>query len=275
VLPDQRRERILNLVRSVGGVRVSELVEQLGVSDMTIRRDIEVLAGRGLVARVHGGATTVGDRSADEPGFAAKSAQQRIEKRAIARAAVRLVQPGAAVALSAGTTTYEIARELCAVADLTVVTNSFPAAQLLHEAGRSDLTVVLTGGTRTPSDALVGPVAVEALRGLHVDTVFLGVHGFDERSGFTTPNLVEAETNRALLACARRRVVTADHTKWGVVGLASITGLGDIEVLVVDDRIQPEALLALEKAVPEVLLAPTDEIRAAAPRADDADDGRP
>jgi DeoR/GlpR family transcriptional regulator of sugar metabolism len=271
VLPDQRRERILHLVRSVGGVRVSELVEQLGVSDMTIRRDIEVLAGRGLVARVHGGATALGDRSADEPGFTAKSVQQRVEKRAIARAAVRLVQPGAAVALSAGTTTYEIARELCAVPDLTVVTNSFPAAQLLHEAGRSDLTVVLTGGTRTPSDALVGPVAVEALRGLHVDTVFLGVHGFDER-GFTTPNLVEAETNRALLSCARRRVVTADHTKWGVVGLASITGLEDIEVLVVDDRIQPEALIALEKAVPEVLLAPTDSIRAAAPH--DADGGR-
>ena len=262
MLPDQRREHILSQVRTAGGVRVSELVEVLGVSDMTVRRDIEVLAGRGLVARVHGGATTVYARSADEPGFVAKSRQMLRAKRAIARAAVELVQPGAAVAVSAGTTTYEVARALCAVPDLTVVTNSFPAAQLLHDSGRPDLTVVLTGGTRTPSDALVGPVSVTALRGLHVDTVFLGVHGFDDRAGFTTPNLVEAETNRALLACARRRVVTADHTKWGVVGLASIAPLDEIDVLVVDDGLEPDIRSALEKVIPQVVVADTSDVNA-------------
>lgn len=260
MLPDQRREHILSQVRMAGGVRVSELVEVLGVSDMTVRRDIDVLAGRGLVARVHGGATTVYARSADEPGFIAKSRQMQRAKRAIALAAVDLVQPGAAVALSAGTTTYEVARALSAVPDLTVVTNSFPAAQLLHDSGRPDLTVVLTGGTRTPSDALVGPVAVNALRHLHVDTVFLGVHGFDERAGFTTPNLVEAETNRALLESARRRVVTADHTKWGVVGLASIVPLKEIDVLVVDDGLDPETRSALAKLIPEVIVVDTADL---------------
>ena len=98
--------------------------------------------------------------------------------------------------------------------DLTVVTNSPPVAELLHDRGGDDLTVILTGGVRTPSNALVGPVAVAALRTLHVDTLFLGVHGIDERAGLTTPNLVEAETNRALVACARRVVVCADHSKW-------------------------------------------------------------
>ena len=255
MLPDQRRQHILAGVRTTGGVRVSELVEELGVSDMTIRRDIDVLAGRGLVARVHGGATSVLLRSAEEPGFTAKSEQQLEQKRAIARRAVALVQPGAAVALSAGTTTYAVARELLTVPDLTVVTNSIPAAQLLHEAARTDMTVVLTGGVRTPSDALVGPVAVEALRALHADTVFLGVHGMALEGGFTTPNLVEAETNRALLAGARRRIVVADHTKWGVVGLATIVELHQVDAVIVDDELDPAAKSALERAVPEVLLA--------------------
>ena len=86
-----------------------------------------------------------------------------------------------------------------------MVTNSLPVAELLHAARRADLTVVLTGGVRTPSDALVGPVAVTALRTLHVDWLFLGVHGIDERAGLTTPNLVEAETDRALVGLRRGR----------------------------------------------------------------------
>ena len=100
---------------------------------------------------------------------------------------------------------------------------------------------MLTGGVRTPSDALVGPVAVAALRSLHVDWLFLGVHGIDERAGFTTPNLVEAETNRALIAAARQVVVTADSTKWGVVGLCSMARLDDVDVVVTDDGLDAEA----------------------------------
>src|SRR5262249_31987878 len=144
------------------------------------------------------------------------------------------VEPGSTIGISAGTTTYELAREVRATPDLTVVTNSVPVAQLLHESGGPGQTVVLTGGVRTPSDALVGPVAVAALRTLHVDWLFLGVHGFDDQAGFTTPNLVEAETDRALVACARRVVVVADSTKWGVVALSSIAPLDAVAVRVTD-----------------------------------------
>src|SRR3954469_14762046 len=204
MLARQRQERILEQIQLTGGARVSDLVELLGVSDMTVRRDIAELARRGLVARVHGGATAVSGRSTEEPGFEAKFSLQTGQKAAIARAAAALVSPGDSVAVSAGTTTYAVALELRAVPDLTVVTNSIPVADLLHAQHRDDLRVLLTGGTRTPSDALVGPLAVAALRSLHVDWLFLGVHGVDERAGLTTPNLVEAETNRALIASARR-----------------------------------------------------------------------
>ena len=94
---------------------------------------------------------------------------------------------------------------------------------------------MLTGGARTRSDALVGPVALAALRDLHVDWLFLGVHGMDQRAGLTTPNLGEADTDRALIASAQRVVVVADHSKWDVVGLAAIAPIADIDILVTDD----------------------------------------
>ena len=152
---------IVEEIRRRGAVRVSELTELLGVSDMTIRRDLDVLAGSGLIDKVHGGATARRQLSTDEPGFDAKSRRQFAEKEAIAQAAAGLVEPGQAIALSAGTTTWRLAHYLADVPDLTVVTNSMQVAIVLHRQARPDLTVVLIGGVRTPSDALVGPIAVD------------------------------------------------------------------------------------------------------------------
>ena len=254
MLARQRQELILDAVRTTGGARVSELVERLGVSDMTVRRDIEVLATRGLVTRVHGGATAAGS-SVDEPGFAAKSGLHTAAKQAIAAAAAALIEPGASVALSAGTTTHAVASALLTVPRLTVVTNSLRVAEVLHESPRDDLTVVLTGGERTPSDALVGPVAVAALRRLHVDWLLMGVHGMDAEAGFTTPNLVEAETNRALVASARRVAVVADNSKWGVVGLSTIATLDEVDVVVTDGGLEEDARKILESSCGRLVLA--------------------
>src|SRR5690348_10201561 len=124
MLAKQRQAKILEHVRRAGGVRVSELTELLGVSDMTVRRDLDVLARDGLIEKVHGGATIASASSMDEPGFEAKSSRERDEKAAIGRAAAQLVRPGTAIALSAGTTTWALAREISDVRDLTIVTNS-------------------------------------------------------------------------------------------------------------------------------------------------------
>ncbi|MGB2571555.1 DeoR/GlpR family DNA-binding transcription regulator [Micromonospora citrea] len=259
MLARQRQAAILDRVRATGGVRVSELSVEFGVSDMTIRRDLDVLHEQGLLAKVHGGATVAGPGSTDEPGFHAKSVRQLAEKAAIAARAAELVRPGAAIALSAGTTTAELARRLVDVPGLTVVTNSLPVAEILHSGGRPDQTVVLTGGVRTPSDALVGPLAVDAIRSLHLDLLFLGVHGISARAGFTTPNLMEAETDRALVAAADRLVVLADHTKWETVGISSIVGLAAADVLVTDDRLTPEARRVLDEHVGELVIVPGTE----------------
>jgi DeoR/GlpR family transcriptional regulator of sugar metabolism len=191
----------------------------------------------------------------DEPGFAAKSALRTAAKQAIAVAAAALVEPGASVALSAGTTTHAVASALLGIPRLTVVTNSLRVAEVLHGAPRDDLTVVLTGGERTPSDALVGPVAVATLRGLHVDWLLMGVHGMDADAGFTTPNLVEAETNRALVASARQVAVVADNSKWGVVGLSTIAALDEVDVVVSDDGLEPEARRILSESAGRLVLA--------------------
>jgi DeoR/GlpR family transcriptional regulator of sugar metabolism len=149
-----------------------------------------------------------------------------------------------------------MARFLADVPGLTVVTNSVRVADVLRQSDHADRTVVLTGGVRTPSDALVGPVAVQALRTLHLDVVFLGVHGIAERSGFTTPNLLESETNRAFVEAAGRLVVIADHTKLGTVGISTIAGLDEADVLVVDDRVPEDARDLLAEQVGELLVAP-------------------
>jgi DeoR/GlpR family transcriptional regulator of sugar metabolism len=260
MLAQQRQQAILGLVQRRGGVRVGDLVREFGVSDMTIRRDLELLADRGLVAKVHGGATTVGAASTEEPGFAAKSVRQRGEKQAIARRAAALVRPGTAIAVSAGTTTWTLANHLTEIAELTIVTNSVQIADVFYRAGRADQTIVLTGGVRTPSDALVGPVAVTAIRSLNVDLLLMGVHGMSTRAGFTTPNLMEAETDRAMVGSARRLAVLADHTKWGTVGLSTIAGLGDADVLVTDSAIGEEAHAALAEEVGELIVVdPAEE----------------
>jgi DeoR/GlpR family transcriptional regulator of sugar metabolism len=259
VLAQQRQALILEEVRRNGGVRVSDLTRQLGVSDMTIRRDLEALADRGLVEKVHGGATALAEHSTHEPGFEAKSSRQRREKDAIARHAASLVRPGSAIGVSAGTTTYALAPYLSEIAGITVVTNSIPVADVLYRAGRPDQTVILTGGLRTPSDALVGPFAVTAIRSLHLDLIFMGVHGMDARSGFTTPNLMEADTDRALVAAGRRLVVLADHSKWEMVGISSIAALADADVVVSDDGLPDDAREALKAEVGELVLIEPDE----------------
>src|SRR4051794_9668094 len=224
MLAVQRHKLIVEELRRHGAVRVSELTDLLEVSEVTVRRDLESLAATGLLEKVHGGATLRGALSADEPGFEAKSHRQLREKEAIARAAARLVEPGLSIGLTAGTTTWRLAHYLAQVPDLTVVTNSMQVANVLHGNARPDLTVVLTGGVRTPSDALEGPIAVTSVRSLHLDVLFMGVHGITVDPGLTTPNLLEAETDRALISASERIVLVADHTKWGIRGLSRIAG---------------------------------------------------
>jgi len=255
VLAEQRRLSILLELKRSGGVSVTELSERFGVSDMTIRRDLEALSERNLLRKVYGGALPVYGKAAVEPHFARKREFNRPEKRAIAKEALRLVEPGDTVALGAGTTTCQVAAELRpGSCDLTFVTNSTNVALTLQKNGWDQ--ILLSGGTfRTPSDALVGPYADRTLRTLNTDVLFLGVHGIDSDAGLTTPNISEAETDLRLVEAARRVVVVADSSKLGVVALAKIAPLSEVDVLVTDEKAPEKMLLEVEMAGVRVVTA--------------------
>lgn len=260
MLPAARHQAIVDAVQRERVVRVSDLAQQLGVSLMTVRRDIELLEEGGLLERIHGGAKIPGDTSTHEPGFDQKSTQLTAEKRAIAQEAAGLVHEGMAVGLSAGTTTWALARELVNGPRITVVTNSVRIADLFHHgppagSARYGSTVILIGGERTPSDALVGPIATAALKQLHLDVLFLGVHGMDADAGFTTPNLLEAETDRAFVAAARTVVVLADHTKWGMLGISTIAALDEADEVISDSGLSPEARRILAERTGKLRIA--------------------
>lgn len=259
MLAQQRQVRILAELRRVGAVRVADLTELLDVSDMTVRRDLEQLAAEGVARKVHGGAVLAG-QVAFEPGFAAKSQLAQPAKQAIADHAASLIRPGAAIALSAGTTTWAMARQVATIAGVTVVTNSTTVADVITSADTvNQVTVILTGGVRTPSAALVGPVADHTISRMHVDQLFLGVHGMDHRAGFTTPNLAEATTNRAFLEAARDVIVLADSSKWGVVGLADIAPLSAASIVITDDELPEEARRLLTDTVESLVTVEVPE----------------
>jgi DeoR/GlpR family transcriptional regulator of sugar metabolism len=255
MLAAQRQRAIVERVQAHGGVRVRELVQELGVSNMTIRRDLEALARQGLLRKVHGGAATMRSLATHEPGFDAKSTQREAEKEAIAGCAASFVSPDSAVALSAGTTTWKLAKKLAAIPGITVVTNSIRVAEVLYPSSATlHQTVILTGGVRTPSDALVGPVAVAAIRSLNIDQLFLGVHGMSLERGFTTPNFLEAEVDQALVEAARSIIVLADQTKWETIGLSTICPLSDADVLITDDSIEAKTREQIESEVGELIV---------------------
>jgi DeoR/GlpR family transcriptional regulator of sugar metabolism len=251
-----RRQRILDELQRNGSALISGLAEELSVSEMTIRRDLAGLERDGLLERVHGGAV-LAQRGVEEPGFDKKVACQLTEKAAIARLAASMVRPGSAIGLSAGTTTFMLARQLAQAEGVTVLTNSMKVWTELQHPGDSQSRVILTGGDfRTPSDALVGPTADATIRSMYVDVLFLGVHGMDPVAGLTTPNISEAETNRTFIAHARRLVVLADHTKWRTVGLHIIGPLSAADTIVTDDGIAAEGR--------DLLAAQVDDLRIAA-----------
>ncbi len=228
----ERRAAILDLLAERGAVRAAELARAFGVSEVTVRKDLAALEAEGLLRRVHGGAVSR-PRALFNPSLEEKRHHRRAEKRAIAEEALARIDENDALLLDAGTTTLALAQLLKKrFSRLFIVTNSVPIA--LELAG-TPFELVLTGGTvRHHSGALIGPVAVAALDGFHVDKAFLGATGVSLEKGYTTPNPLEAETKRAMLRAAETRIVLADSSKLGHATLARFARLEEVNELITD-----------------------------------------
>lgn len=249
----ERHQLLAQRARRDGRVDVADLAAELGVAPETIRRDLGTLERQGLVRRVYGGAVAL-DRLDFEPEVAQRDQTNAAEKDAIARAALDLLPDRGSVLLDAGTTTSRLATLLPSETELTVITNSIPIASIL--ATRPGITLHMLGGRiRGTTLAAVESWTLQTLSGLLVDVAFLGSNGFSVEHGCTTPDLAEAAVKTAFVVAARKRVVLADHSKYGTDQLSRFAKLSEIDVLVTDSGLDAGAVAVLEDAGPQVVLA--------------------
>jgi DeoR/GlpR family transcriptional regulator of sugar metabolism len=232
----QRRSRLIDFVRVRGFASLDDLVRELGVSESTIRRDLDALEEQGTARRTHGGVLYAGGHARLSE-FDERQPAHWAAKRAIAAAAAERIDDGETVLLDGGTTTYEVARLLVG-RSIQVVTNSLPVANLFASESRADL--VLLGGYVSPRTGVcLGPYANELLGRLHVTTTVLSAAGITAE-GLYNAHLLLAETEQAMLRAAGRVFVVADSSKFGRKSLTFVSGLDSIDLLVSDTGLSAE-----------------------------------
>ena len=252
MLNEERRRAILEVVSHDGRALVKDLARRFRTSEVTIRKDLEVLNSHGLLHRTHGGVLPVQGGALADPTLREKEELHRKEKLRIGAAAASLVQDGQVVVLDSGTTTTCVARMLRNLKNVTIITNAVNVATELAGAAPE---VILTGGMlRKNSFSLVGPIAEETLHRLNADILFLGVDGFDVQYGLSTPNILEAKVNRAMIDIAKRVIAVCDSSKFGRSSLSSIVPLSNIHGVITDKQIPRQHLRALKKAGIETIL---------------------
>jgi len=250
--PVERHQAILDLLNKNDAVQVTELVELLAVSEMTIRRDLDVLERKGLLRRVHGGAISNHGRSY-EPPFLLRTTEQTEEKRRIGRAAAALIQKGDSVMLDVGTTTLEIARNLTGQQNLTIVTPCFQIAALLAE--HPGIRLILTGGIMRQGElSLVGHLAVRTVQDFYVDKFFMGAAGVDLEVGFTEFNVEDTLVKQAMLRSAKDITAVVDSSKFGQVAFTAIAPLQAVNRIITDSGLSPQLSLAIQQMGIELIL---------------------
>ncbi|WP_412538321.1 DeoR/GlpR family DNA-binding transcription regulator [Longispora sp. K20-0274] len=256
-----RWDLTLRLVQGAGRVSVAELAQRLGVSEMTVRRDLDELERQGLIRRVHGAAVATRSRE-EEAGFTAREGWQAATKDRLGRAVADLVEPGGTVLLDAGTTTVHVAEHLAARAPLTVAVLSLQAAVRLADLPGIRLLVV--GGQSRPGErSLVGPLAVRTMEAMAFDLFVMSIGGVHPRHGWSEFSLDDAAVKQVGLAQATRTVAVADATKLGVRAFSQVAPLGAVDTFVTDvaaddgdtHPMGPGTLTALRDAGVEIVLA--------------------
>ncbi len=257
----RRWNELLELLAAAGQLQVEEAAKALGVSEATVRRDLDELASQQMLTRIRGGAVAKGV-TYDLP-LRYKSERHPTEKQRIAAVAAGLVRPGQVTGLNGGTTTTEVARALATRRDLnsqvpppavTVVTNALNIATEL--AVRQHIKIVATGGVARPqSYELTGPLATGVLEQVTLDVAILGVDGIDAAAGATAHHEGEASTNRLMARQAALVVIAADSSKVGRRAFARICTAAEIDVLVTDTGIAAEDAARLEDAGVDVVTA--------------------
>jgi DeoR family fructose operon transcriptional repressor len=249
----ERYRDIVAILQHRGRALVSELSGELGVSEVTIRKDLDELEHLGLCRRFHSGAAAIDGRELEIP-VKQKKTENSAAKEKIARSAASLIGENSAVIIDAGSTAHQIARFCHGRRQLRVVTNSLlVGAELADEPG---VELLMTGGSlRHESQALVGPFALSALGKVHVDIAFVGAMGVCAARGCTSATINEALGKEAMLKAAATKVIVADHSKLERVSFAPFAHIREIDLLITDDGADEASIARLREAGLEVMCA--------------------
>lgn len=253
-LPAERHRRIRELLRERVTIRVSELSEKLGVSEMTIRRDLETLERQGVLERTHGGAVYRQERITHESTYETRLKEFVDAKDLIGRKAASLIAPNDSILLHSGTTALYILRHLDPEMPVRIYTNNIGAIDEVR--GKKAELVLLGGEFRRDSNSLEGPLTMQMIRQIHPNKAFLVVDGISLKDGITTPYFTEAALERAMIEQTRGQVVVmATHSAFGRVAEVVVASIEQADILIVDRNLPKEYLHDLEPLGVQVLVA--------------------
>ncbi|MHB0864963.1 DeoR/GlpR family DNA-binding transcription regulator [Paenibacillus sp. SEL3] len=231
MLPGERRNIIIDLALQDKRVLVSDLSREFGVTEETIRRDLEKLEKEGILTRTYGGAVISRHTSEDLP-FNTRNSLNTDMKHSIALKAFDLISDGDTLMVDASSTTFELVKLLSNKRNLTIITNS---VHLLHKFSTTALNIISSGGSlRHRSHSLVGAVACNTIERYHVDTVIISCKGIDLKNGITDSNEPESDLKRCMLRQASQIILLADHTKFDNTAFIRLSEIYQIDVLVTD-----------------------------------------
>lgn len=251
MLNEERRLRIQGIVTQHKRILVKEISKEFDISEVTVRKDLEVLEKRGILSRVHGGAI-LNQSSVHDIALTEKEHIYPKEKQLIGEKASRLIREGDVILLDSGSTTTQIARNIKFKKDIKVITN---AVNIASELAGSEVEVILTGGLlREKSFSLVGPIAEDTLRHINADKLFLGVDGIHFEFGLTTPNLMEARVNQLMIKKSLEVILVSDSSKFGKRSMSFISDVSSIQQVITDNGIHDDDLSELEELGVKVFL---------------------
>jgi DeoR/GlpR family transcriptional regulator of sugar metabolism len=249
----ERQNQILQLVTRSQRISVTEVCATFEVSEATARRDLETLAGRGKIQRVHGGAIALTEAPPESP-ILQRENEQAEEKTRIGQAAAALVRDSETVFLGSGTTVLQVARALRTRSSLTIITNSLPVVNVF--AGLDNLNVICLGGMLRDSElSFIGYITEQALAEVRADKVFIGTRAISVEHGLTHEYLPETMTDRAILKAGQEIIVVADHTKFGRAATVLLAPLERVHTIVTDGQTRPDFINAVQEKGIRVITA--------------------
>lgn len=259
MIPEERRKLMLELIQSKRSVSVQELSKEFNITEVTVRRDLDILNKQGVIRRSHGGAILKEDKVGLESMFDSRIHQCTTIKELIGKKGASMVGDGDCIGIDIGTTAYEVARHLYGISDLTVITASIPVVCELMDV--DSVNVICAGGELSRKDkSLIGHNAIHTIEEYILDKVFIGVAGLSFDFGFTLFNMNDSLVKRALIQRAREVIVVLDSSKINLTKHAVLCGFDEVDKIITDSRITSEDLERLQGFGIEVILVDEHEM---------------